>query len=106
MTAFEFNEELKERCILLGAIRCYTKYVDNPEYKNAPFWFNTIELPLHIHKKYLMVICGVVDSYLEEMAFWGIEKQDTDVCITGRGRYITYCFYYDNETFHNKMCDS
>jgi hypothetical protein len=106
VTAFEFNEELKERCILLGATRCFTKYVDDPEYKNVPFWFNSIELPLHMNKNYIMVVCGLVDSYLEEMEFWGIDKQDNDVSINEKGRYITYCFYYDKETFHKTMCDS
>ena len=105
MTAFDFNEELKERCILLGATSCYTKYVDNPDYKDSPFWFNVIQLPLHMHKNYVMVICGLVDSYLEEMAFWGIEKQDNDVSMNEKGRFICYRFYYDKKTFLKIMCD-
>lgn len=52
-----------------------------------------------------MVVCGLIDSYLEEMAFWGIEKQDNDVSLTEKGRYVTYCFYYDKETFHKMLCD-
>ena len=93
MTAFEFNEELKERCILLGASSCYTRYIDSPEYKKVPFWYNVIELPLHMHKNYMMVVCGLVDNYLEEMAFWGIEDQTNDVSLATSGRYICYCFY-------------
>jgi hypothetical protein len=104
MTAFDFNEELKEKCILLGVTSCYTKYVNDLDYKNIPFWFNVIQLPLHMHKNYVMVVCNLVDIYLEEMAFWGIEKQDNEVCINEKGRFIIYCFYYDKKTFLKNMC--
>lgn len=102
MTAFQFNEELKERCILLGAQQCFTKYLEKGQCKNGPVWYNAIELPLHMHKNYVMVVCSLVDSYLEEFDFLGIEESATEVSLNATGRYIVYYFYYDFETFTKK----
>lgn len=102
MTPFEFNEELKERCILLGAGNCFTKYLDETQTNCGPVWFNVIELPLHMHKKYVMVVCGLVDSYMEEFDFLGIDNIDTDVSLNDNGRFVIYNFYYDFDTFTKK----
>lgn len=103
VSAFDLNEELKERCILLGASRCFTQYVEDPQYKNAPFWFNAVELPNHMHKNYVMVVCGLIDNYLEEIGFLGIEDQGTDVSVRPEGRYVVYCFFTDKQKFYESV---
>jgi hypothetical protein len=102
VTAFQFNEELKERCILLGARQCFTKYIETSQHNGSPVWYNVIELPLQMHKNYVMVVCGLVDSYLEEFDFLGIDQSYTDVSLGYNGKYIVYCFYYNFETFTKK----
>jgi len=99
VTAFQLNEELKERCILLGASECYTQYIEDPKYQNSPFWYNVVKLGPQMHKNYVMVVCGLIDNYLEEFDFLGFHDTSTDVMINHDYRFVVYCFYSNKENF-------
>jgi hypothetical protein len=99
VTAFKLNEDLKERCILLGASECYTQYIEDPKYQNSPFWYNVIKMGPQMHKNYVMVICNLIDSYLEEFDFLGFSDSSTDVMIKQDCRFVIYCLYSDKENF-------
>ena len=94
---------LKDRCILLGASECYTQYIEGDKCLAAPFWYNAIKLGPQMHKNYMMVICNLVDSYLEELASFGFYDATTDVMFKNDCRYIVYCFYYYKENFFKKL---
>jgi hypothetical protein len=100
VTAFQLNEELKERCILLGASKCYTQYIDHP---SSPFWYNAVKMGPQMHKNYVMVICGLIDNYLEEFDFLGFQDTSTDVMLNQDHRFVVYCFYSDKENFNKEM---
>jgi hypothetical protein len=102
-SAFDLNEELKERCILLGVKECYTRYVDDPKYQDSPFWFNVIKMPPTMNKKYVMAVCAIIDNYLEEFDFLGVGDQSNEVMLLENNRYVVYCFYCDKEKFFKKI---
>ena len=102
-SGFDLNEELKERCILLGVRECYTQYIDDLKNQGSPFWFNVIKMPITMNKKYVLIVCGLIDNYLEEFDFLGFSDQTNDVNISYDSRYVVYCFYCDKEKFFKKI---
>ena len=55
-----------------------------------------------IHKNYVMVICNLIDSYLEEFDFLGFADTSTDVMLKHDCRFVVYCFYCDKKKFLQK----
>lgn len=105
MTGFDINEDLKERCILLGASSCYTEYYPpNIFFKHnyTPFWYNKIVLPASLNKSYILVLCSLVDDYLEELQSLGFEDIVTDVREVHTNRHIYYWILSDKTEFLEK----
>lgn len=103
MTGFDINEDLKDRCILLGATSCYTEFRPQGDliYKQ-PCWFNKITLSSNLHKNLITVLCALVDDYLEELESLGFEDIVTEVQATVFERYIYYWIFCDRKDFLEK----
>jgi hypothetical protein len=66
MTAFELNEELKERCILLGAKKTITTHFkEGVPLLPEPFWETIVIIPLSLHKNYIKVIYSLINEYMQ-----------------------------------------
>jgi len=66
MTAFELNEELKDRCILLNATKAITTYFKKgfpllPE----PFWETIIIFPINTQKNLIRVVFSLIKEYMK-----------------------------------------
>ena len=65
VTAFEFNEDLKENCILLGATKATTtRFKEGVPIIPEEFWETIIVIPKTAHINLLKVIFGLVQSYV------------------------------------------
>ncbi len=68
MTAFEYNEDLKDCCVLLGATHAITIFFKNgvpimPE----PFYETVIVIPPYINKTTITVIIKFIKNCLEKL---------------------------------------
>ena len=103
VTAFDINEDTKEKCILLGALSCYTEFRTNSNsYHKEPHWYNKITLPLKMNKNNLTLICALVDDYLEKLEYLGVENILTDVNINFSERHIRYWVFCSRKEFIEK----
>jgi len=104
MTAFELNEDLKERCILLGATKAVTTHFKNgfpllPE----PFWETVIVLPYNMHKKYLRVVFSLVKEYMEEFEEYGYNCADPVLEFSYGEPRIVYAIFPGQKSFTKKL---
>lgn len=103
MTGFDVNEDLKERCILLGATKCYTEFRPKGDLVfKQPCWFNRITLPFQLHKNLTTVLCALVDDYMEELESLGFGDIITEVQATFSEKYILYWILCNKEEFLEK----
>lgn len=103
MTGFDVNEDLKERCVLLGATKSYTEFRPTGDLVfKQPCWFNCITLSSHLHKNLITVLCALVDDYMEELESLGFEDIITEVQATFSERYILYWILCSKEEFLEK----
>jgi hypothetical protein len=103
VTAFDINEDIKEKCILLGALSCYTEFRTscNPNHEES-HWYNKITLPLNLNKNHLTLICEMIEDYLEKMEYLGVENILTDVNINFSERHIRYWVFCSRKEFIEK----
>jgi len=103
VTGFSINEELKDQCILLGASSCYTEFRSSGDLVcKYPCWYNKIILPFHLHKNTILILCSLVDDYLEELKFLGFEDILTEVFSSGKEKYIYYWIICEKNKFLEK----
>lgn len=103
MTGFVINEDLKERCLLLGARSCYTEFYPKSNFlPHSPYWYNKISFPQNTNKNYILVLCSLVDEYLEELISLGFDNIITDVRHANTHCCIYYWILCDREEFLEK----
>ncbi len=103
MTGFDINEDLKERCILLGASSCYTEFRPEGDLVcKKPCWYNKITLSSSLYYTLIMVLCGLVDDYLEELESLGFDVPVTDVQSLKKEKHIHYWIICDKKDFLEK----
>lgn len=100
MTAFELNEDLKERCILLGALKAVTTHFKKgipllPE----PFWETIIIIPKTLTKTNIKVIYSLIEEFMYEFESYGFECADPVVEFCYGEPRIIYAIFPEDKSF-------
>ena len=103
MTAFDFNEDLKERCMLLGATKAITTWFKNgvPLIPDE-FWETIIVLPTGTHKNLLKVVFSLVKEYMQEFEDNGFECADPVLEFSYLQPRIVYAIFPEKNSFTEK----
>jgi hypothetical protein len=100
VTAFELNEDLKERCILLGATSAVTKHFKNgvPIIPDE-FWETVIRMPQKTHKNYLRVVGSLIEEYLQMFEKNKYECADIELAYQDKCPYLIYAVFPGKKSF-------
>jgi hypothetical protein len=104
VTGFEFNEDLKDCCLLLGANTAVTIFFENgvpiiPE----PFYETHIVFPKHFKAKDISLAVENIRTYLEQ--FMENRFDCTDIIVESRKGVITliYTIFCNKKKFTTKQ---
>jgi hypothetical protein len=104
VTAFEYNEDLKECCVLLGATHAITIFFKNgvpiiPE----TFYETVIVLPVTANKTTITVVIKTIKSYLQKLEENNIFCTDIVVDFKRKSpTIITYTIFIKEKQFIKK----
>lgn len=103
MTAFEFNEDLKERCMLLGATKAVTTWFK----AGVPlipdeFWETIVVLPASTHKNIIKIVFSLVKEYMKEFEDNGFECADPVLEFSFAQPRIVYAIFPEKNSFTEK----
>jgi hypothetical protein len=103
MTAFDLNEDLKERCMLLGATKAITTWFKNgvPLIPDE-FYETIIVLPTGMHKNLVKVVFSLVKEYMVEFEDNGFECADPVLEFSYLQPRIVYAIFPEKNTFTKK----
>jgi hypothetical protein len=103
MTAFELNDDLKERCMLLGASKAVTIWFkDGVPLIPDEFWETIIVLPTGIHKNLLKIIFHLVKEFMVEFESNGFECADPVLEFSYAQPRIVYAIFPEKNSFTEK----
>jgi hypothetical protein len=100
VTAFELNEDLKERCILLGATSAITvRFKDGVPIVPDEFWETVIRMPETTHNKYIQVVASLIEEYLVMFEKNKYECADIEFAYQGKCPYLIYAVFPGKKSF-------
>jgi hypothetical protein len=104
MTGFELNEDLKDRCMLLGATKAVTTHFKEgfpllPE----PFWETIVVLHDKMHKNHIKVIFSLIKEYMKEFEEYGFNCADPVFEFSYGEPRIVYAIFPGYYSFTKKL---
>jgi hypothetical protein len=104
MTGFDMNEDLKERCILLGATKAVTTHFKEgfpllPE----PFWETIVILHSKMHKNHIKIIYKLIDEFMNKFEDLGFNCADPVLEFSFEVPRIVYAIFPGNTSFTKKL---